>query len=478
MVSAPAVRRALSVCLATVMAFTALWFGSIALHAAGQARARPLLDTHVDLGALATPPTTADCLRLFHRACYQPAQFQQAYNLKPLYQMGYDGRGRTIVIVDAFGSPTIREDLATFDKTFGLPDPPKLDVISPAGAIPTFDPNNGDMVGWAGETTLDVEYAHAIAPGASILLVETPVSETEGVQGFPEIVKAENYVIDHGLGDVISQSFGATEETFPSRQSLLDLRGAFKNAYARHVTVLASSGDSGSTNAFLDGSCCYERPVNSWPSSDPLVTSIGGTQLHLDQAGNRTAPDNVWDDPTAVIRQTPGDPTTYAATGGGPSHVFSRPAFQAGVGSVVGGARGTPDVSMSGACDGAAVFYYTYVNPGYHLVCGTSESSPLFSGIVAIADQIAGKRLGWLDGRLYLLGAFGGREGAAGLVDVTKGDNHYSFFNASNQLVDVPGFPAGPGYDMSSGWGTVDAARFTFALAALGSRSEGGPEGG
>ena len=73
------------------------------------------------------------------------------------------------------------------------------------------------MVGWAGETTLDVEYAHTVAPGANILLVETPVSETEGVTGFPQIVAAENYVINHNLGDVISQSFSATEETFPNK---------------------------------------------------------------------------------------------------------------------------------------------------------------------------------------------------------------------------------------------------------------------
>ena len=90
------------------------------------------------------------------------------------------------------------------------------------------------------ETTLDVEYAHAMAPGANILLVETPASETEGLQGLPEIVEAENYVINHHLADVITQSFGATENTFPSKGSILGLRSAFYNAAAHHVTVLAS----------------------------------------------------------------------------------------------------------------------------------------------------------------------------------------------------------------------------------------------
>ena len=155
----------------------------------------------------AGPPTTAQCERTYGIACYQPGQLRTAYNLPPLYGKGITGTGQTIVIVDSFGSPTIRQDLAAFDKQFGYPAPPSFTIIHPAGNVPAYNPNNSDMVGWAGETTLDVEYAHAIAPGASILLVETPVSETEGVHGFPQIVAAEKYVLNHHLGDVISQSF-------------------------------------------------------------------------------------------------------------------------------------------------------------------------------------------------------------------------------------------------------------------------------
>src|SRR6266496_4059289 len=169
------------------------------------------------------PPTTADCLAQVGIPCYAPFQLQRAYNLNPLYQQGLDGRGRTIVIVDAFGSPTAEQDLQTFDHDFGLPDPPSFKIIQPAGKVPAFDPTDPEMAGWAEETSLDLQWAHSIAPGANILPVETPVAETEGVQGFPEIVAAENFVVDHKLGDVISQSFGATEETFPSAQSLLRL---------------------------------------------------------------------------------------------------------------------------------------------------------------------------------------------------------------------------------------------------------------
>ena len=125
------------------------------------------------------------------------------------------------MLVDSFGSPTIKSDLSTFDQAYGLPAPPSFKIIQPAGKVPPFNPNNSGQVNWGVETSLDVEYSHAMAPGANILLVETPVNETEGVQGFPQMMNAESYVINHHLGDVISQSFAATEETFPSPQSIL-----------------------------------------------------------------------------------------------------------------------------------------------------------------------------------------------------------------------------------------------------------------
>jgi subtilase family serine protease len=122
------------------------------------------------------------------------------------------------VLVNSFGSPTIQADLQTFDQEFGLPKPPHFDIITAAGTPPPFDPTDtaDNVVGWAEETSLDVEYSHAMAPGANILLVETPTAETEGTVGFPEIVAAENYVINHNLGDVISQSFGASEPRHPA----------------------------------------------------------------------------------------------------------------------------------------------------------------------------------------------------------------------------------------------------------------------
>jgi subtilase family serine protease len=432
---------------------------------------------HVLAAHFSSPPDDAICQADYGIDCYQPAQYQQAYDLKPLYARGITGKGRTIVIVDAFGSPTIKADLQHFDQTFGLPDPPHFNIIQPAGALSPYpdDPfGAADRSGWAYETTLDVEYSHIIAPGANILLVETPQSETEGVQGFPQIVEAENYVINHDLGDVITQSFGATEETFPSKQSILNLRSAFVNAAAHGVTVLASSGDDGSTNYNLAGGL-YTTPVNSWPSADPLVTSVGGTQMHLDANGNHTAPDNVWND-FDVFGPNPG------AGGGGASHVFARPAYQFGV-HEPGHTRLTPDVSMSAAVDGGAVIYESFCDysdldpvtgdpacgPSWGIIGGTSEASPLFSGIVALADQLAGKRLGLINPDLYLMSGFG----HSGIVDITSGTNAYTFCTAncgdSNEVdITVPGQAARPGYDTSSGVGTVNAAKFVPALAALG----------
>ena len=184
--------------------------------------------------AAGKPPTTADCEHLFHIACYSPVQIQQAYGIPKMIAQGVTGKGQTIVIVDSFGSPTIARDLGVFDTTYHLPAPPTLTIIQPAGHVPPYQPTS-NREGWAGETSLDVEYAHAMAPGAKILLVETPTSENAGTTGFPQIVKAEEFVIDHHLGGVISQSFSATEETFPTKQSLLALRGAYLDARPRHA---------------------------------------------------------------------------------------------------------------------------------------------------------------------------------------------------------------------------------------------------
>ena len=394
-----------------------------------------------------TPVPTTACQADLGMSCYTPLQYRAAYDLNPLYARGITGRGETIVIVDSYGSPTIQNDLRVFDQQFGLRSPDLQ--IDRFGTIPPFDPASSAMVEWARETTLDVEYAHAVAPGAKIVLAETPVAETEGVTGLPQMMAAEESLINQGVGDVISQSFGATEDTFPgfaqgNFSSLLGLRYAFTDAQAHDVTVLAASGDEGATNDEADGTTVYPYPVNSWPSSDPLVTSVGGTQLFLDNAGRRLQPDAVWND-------------GHGAGGGGESAVFAPPAYQQAVRDVVGSHRGTPDISMSAAVNGGAWVYWSFAGAGWDIVGGTSEATPIFSGVVALADQQAGHRLGLINPRLYQLGLAGpvGRP-SGGLVDVAAGNNSFG---------GVTGFPATAGYDLASGWGTIDAAKFVPALA-------------
>jgi subtilase family serine protease len=370
-----------------------------------------------------------------------PAQLTAAYNLGPLQQRGIDGAGQTIVIVDSFGSPTIVADLASFDSAFGLRAPASLKVIQPAGPVPAYQ-DSSTRSGWASETSMDVEWAHAMAPAAAIVLVETPTAETEGPAGFPQIITAENYVLRHHLGQVISQSFGATEETFSSPAQLLALRGPYELAARDHVTVLAASGDNGATGETTDMQSVYDRPVVEWPASDPLVTAVGGTQLQLTQGGQRRAPDSAWSN-----------------GGGGRSAIFARPSYQDGVAAVTGSHRGIPDISMDASCSSPVAVYGTFPGAGgWQTSCGTSLATPLMAGIVALADQVAGHPLGLINPALYKMSA----ARSAGITDILAGDNTV---RGDGGAQTVPGFRATPGYDLASGTGTVNGAVFVPELA-------------
>jgi hypothetical protein len=232
----------------------------------------------------------------------------------------------------------------------------------------------------------------------------------------------------------------------------MDLRDGLTAAAKGDVTVVNASGDTGSTNFDLNGDL-YPMPVVGWPSTDPLVTAVGGTELSLDDGGQRTAPDVVWNDSELL-----GQPF---ASGGGLSTVFDRPAYQDSVKGVVGNARGLPDISMSSGIDGAVWIAESFDGElSFDVAGGTSAGTPMFGGLVALADELAGKPLGQINGALYSM-PYGG-----GLVDVTTGDNNPHFAG-------VPGFSAAPGYDLASGLGTVDPTRFVPALAAAACQGRG-----
>ncbi|HEY1625433.1 MAG TPA: S53 family peptidase [Streptosporangiaceae bacterium] len=411
------------------------------------------------------PDTIADCQQAFSVACYDPAEIQQAYGTSGLYSQNITGKGTTIVVVDPYGSPTMWKDLVTFDSAYGLRNPPSLTIIKPAGHVPAYNRNNAEMVSWAGETTLDVEYSHAMAPGAKILLVETP---TAGSYAAADFDKAETYVAKHHLGDVISQSFGTTEQAIGPKTDVNLFRGAFLDAEAAHITVLAAAGDTGATDPRASGNNLYTYPVTQWPATDPLVTAVGGTELTLNSAGTRTARDKVWNDTynhAANQLQNSANGPSAIATGGGKSVLFSRPSYQDSVRQAVGSMRGIPDVSMNGACSSPVNVYEGFAGQqaGWYVVCGTSESTPLFAGIVALADQKAGHPLGLINPALYKLAA----EHAQGVVPVSSGNNSVEFTQIKHKYW-VHGYTARDGYSRAAGVGTIDAQYFVPELAKLG----------
>jgi subtilase family serine protease len=429
-----------------------------------------------------SPPTSAQCVAQAGVQCYSPAQMERAYGLKALYRKGYDGRGRTIIIVDPYGSPTIGADLAYFDRNTGLPAPPRFRVIAPEGPIPPFPVINpkhitfydGERIAKAGETTGDVEVAHEIAPGADILLVETPVAETGTGGGFEAMMAAEQYVLKHNMGAVISQSFSLPERNF-GRAAIMRLRYPYVTAYKDRVSVFGATNDQGVTGSIRtsEGTDLYYRRVVQWPASDPLVTGVGGTAIHLNALGQRISPDTAWNDTwnpaVSELELCGAPPPDPWASSGGLSSVFKRPAYQDPVRRIVGGRRGLPDISMNAAISDGVLLYGSYLGTGTWAGGGggTSAATPEFAAIVAIADQMAHKRLGLINPYLYQLE----RRHDPGIVDITRGNNSVAFHanqkTDTGPIVRVPGYRARAGYDLVTGVGTPNAALLVPELVAL-----------
>jgi subtilase family serine protease len=446
----------------------------------------PSVSDYVQVNSSETPPTEAQCFSVGRR-CFTPQSTRAAYNLNPLYAVGNDGRGVTIAIVDSYGSDTMAHDLHVYDQAFGLPPMCGEESVTCTPGMPTFSefhaqgspatkpqPGNGthqeDKSAWALEVALDVETAHAIAPGANILLVTTPTAETLGVQGFPAMMNAEQYVVDHHLAQVISQSFASAEDAFGSSQSLENLRHAYKAAALNGVTVLGSSGDGGSANALKTpvgkGGSTIPFPTVEWPASDPLVTGVGGTYLCTDPT-NTTARVVDSTDPPAKCQAFPGVAEVgWTFSGGGFSHVFARPDYQNALpaGSTpIGAQRGVPDVGLQASAGTGALVYLSLppdglsglicgaapCSTGWYDIGGTSLSAPQWAGMVAIADQINGGGLGLINPALYKIG-----------TDATRYANDFYDVTTGNNTADptVPGYPATTGWDPVTGLGTPNAA--------------------
>ena len=442
------------------------------------------------LSASTTPPAESAC-NAIGRRCFNPAAMAGSYDYASLHASGITGKGTTIAIVDSFGSATMANDLNVFDTAFGLqhlcgeanytcqPGDPTFSILTVQGNPPANPPPPNNGTGqenhnlWSVEVSLDVEWAHATAPGANILLVTTPTAETLGVQGFQQMMNAEQYVVDNHLADVITQSFGAGEGTFGSDAPLGNLRQAFVDAKTNHVTVLASSGDGGTTNSLkvpVKNPNVIPYPSVIWPASDPLVTAVGGTYLCTDTTTGTTV-DSV--SPPTNCQNNPGQREVgWIDGGGGYSIYFSRPSFQDTLppgstfaGSSVGAPgpntnmRGVPDISYQASARTGVLVYDTEpgtkggsAGSGWHIVGGTSCGSPQWAGLIALADQIAHNEghgdVGYINPALYQI-AGNPAQYAADFHDITVGNN---------QASSIPGYSASTGWDAVTGLGTPDAA--------------------
>lgn len=428
--------------------------------------------------------------------CYDPYQMRHAYRIDSLINAGYNGTGHTIVIIDAFQSPNIVQQLNFYNSFYGLPslnglgNPPNHSLgtftqIAPDGLTP-FNPKDGNMVGWAEEISLDVEWAHAIAPGANIVLVLSKSNQDVDIQS------ALQYAVDHNLGDVISMSFGENESCVDPGLLAAE-HNAFATATRKRITLFASSGDQGAAQPTCDG--------NSWvkaassPASDSLVTGVGGTELHaadycLTSLGCNPNTHPLPGTYQGEIAWNEGPPFgdfqaffgSSLATGGGFSVLFDQPSYQGnsnqqGDGNQQGEhqdgqQRGVPDVAYNAAVLHGVLTYLDIpgIPKGFYRFGGTSAGSPQWAAITAIANQKAGQRLGFLNPAIYRIASQKKAYGAS-FNDITSGVNSVVEFDINNNPVTVIGFAAGKGWDATTGNGTPIATSLVDYL--IGSVSGG-----
>jgi len=359
------------------------------------------------------------------------------YQIGSLWKQGIDGSGTTVAVIEGWDDPGINKAVDAYDKKFGLPDP-QIQTIFPSGdgKLPPKCPPGmvrlksfGSCAGWRGELTLDVISAHLIAPYAKILISATPADseitdDAASNVAPPEMMAALEYISSRHLANAISISDG--EATYSHGQEEITAQDPGElSAAAAGIPVTVATGDCAVTQNLpvANGPCGDTLDTSTWDDS-PWVTAVGGSVPDLNSSGRKVAPDRLWHPSSA-----------------GYSAVFPRPAYQDGVAYITHSPmRSLPDIIMDGQD-------------------GTSESAPLFAGVLALAAQLNHANVGPINPALYaILGPSGARDGIA---DVVKGNDSCSFCKPP-----VPGFSAARGFDVASGWGTVDASRFVPSLVA------------
>lgn len=480
-----------------------------------------LITTHKKPSTACTLPDGSDVAG-FH--CYTPQQIRKAYGVTKVARAN-QGKGQTIVLVDAYGSPTATADLDHFQETFypGRPAPDfqqvfpqgnpqyKNSCVNSKGKAGKGLSGPCAAAGWSGEATLDIEWAYSIAPKAHIILLAVPPAETLGVQGLPNLFRAISHEIDATpRGTVFSMSFAVAEQTFGGAAAAQTAKfdKVFQKGIARHDNFFAAAGDTGTSNAAKqkNETAVYPNPTVQWPASSPYVVAVGGTQLQYGWTWDPTS-NTPFSASTAsglnpgYWHSTPGGEThavwneSWApiATGGGASAIYPEPAWQKkAIGSPYGNHRVLPDTSWNAAVNGGVDVYisaYPQYNCGNATGCwnvygGTSAATPQTAALVALANAARNKAgekpLGFLDPILY--SSLGGTSAYSDVRPVHEGSAPKSFAGSDvhvvgtvhksagdlvdNQLwqVSTPGYATTPGYDATTGWGVPNAANFVAAL--------------
>jgi uncharacterized protein (TIGR03437 family) len=368
-----------------------------------------------------------------------PEDFATIYNLKPLYQAGFDGAGQNIAIVG--GSDLSIADVRAFRTRYGLPaNDPKFVLFG-------TDPNV-----LSAEANLDVEWAGAVAPKATITYVYA-------TSAFTALLNAVNL----NIAPVISNSYYTCE----GNASPLAYRSITQQANAQGITILSASGDGGAAGCFDQFTLfATHGALSQFPSSLPEVTAVGGTQFN-EGTGTYWTPNNspAFGSATSYIPEKAWNESVagaqIAASTGGPSALYAKPVWQQGPGVPDDGARDVPDVAMSASIhDG----YYIVYNGSNVITAGTSASAPALSGVIAILNQYQVAKgyqtapgLGNINPQLYRLA----QVAPAAFHDIVDGDNMVPCTQGSpNCVTGSFGYKAGPGYDMATGLGSVDANNF------------------
>jgi subtilase family serine protease len=401
----------------------------------------PLVAAGAPVPVLAEPGGSY-CLTASPPSCYTPQQFRAAYDIQPLLDRGIDGRGETVTVIVFAAGPAIsppqvtdiRQDLATFDSRFRLP-PAHISVVTTlAGASSPWAANLEEII--------DTEIVHAVAPRAAlrVILMPSGTKDTPAVTAAAMLAALPLAIRDT---DVVSFS-GALGEHFFSPAQVAEMKRILREAAARHVTVVGASGDSGAVSDVYRFGTAPVKEV-SLPASDPYVLGVGGTTLTVSPYFEETA----WNQ---MVRGG-----GNFASGGGFSGSFARPAYQDGIPGTEA-ARGVPDVAgdagtgMALAKD-AGGGSYELLSAG-----GTSAATPLWGGLMADADQMAGHDLGFVNPALYRIART--PLYAQAFHDVTTGNNTVVINGAT-----YTGYQAGPGWDPVTGLGSPNAATLVPILS-------------